>query len=260
MMRKLIAWMAGVALSAAMAVGIAPDAQARTLDQIKALGIISLCANPEALPYSSDNADRPGFQVEIARAIAQGLGVSLRVDWLVPKRRVREVNCDVLLDSPSDPKLYEDRRLLSRPYQLSGIALALAPDAPDVQSADDLRKQRKIGVMIGSLASVVIGKTGARISPYAFQLDMLDEVGTELSAGAVSVPTLGYYIQQHPEKGLRAVALSAVDAQFDWPVSVGLRNADDALRAAVDELLSKMLADGTIARIYARYGVEHRTP
>lgn len=255
---RLSAFAAPLALMFALA--FAPSAQARTLDQIKSLGAVSLCANPDALPYSADNPDKPGFQVEIARAIAAALGVGLRVDWLVPKRRVREVNCDMLLDNPSDPKLYEDRRLLTRPYQLNGIALALAPDAPDVQAAGDLRKQRKIGVMIGSLASVVIGKAGGRISPYAFQLDMLGEVGSELSAAAVSAPTLGYYMQQHPEKRLRAVTLSAVDSQFAWPVSVGLRNADDALRAAVDEALTTMLADGTLAGIYARYGVTHRAP
>lgn len=258
MMPRLAALAAPIALTVAL--GFAAPAQARTLDQINSLGSISLCANPDALPYSADNSDKPGFQVEIARAIAAALGVGLRVDWLVPKRRVREVNCDMLLDNPSDPKLYEDGRLLSRPYQLNGIALALAPDAPDVQATDDLRKQRKIGVMIGSLASVVIGKAGGRLSPYAFQLDMLDEVGSELSAAAVSAPTLGYYMQQHPDKRLRAVTLSAVDPQFAWPVSVGLRNADEALRNAVDDVLAKMLADGTLAGIYARYGITHRAP
>ena len=251
--------LSAIALFVGASVLLLPS-EARTLEQIKSLNTISLCANPDSLPYSADKSDMPGFQVEIARAIAQGLGVSLRVDWLVPKRRMREVNCDMLLDNPSDPTLYEDRRMLSRPYQLSGIALALAPDAPDVQSADDLRKQRKIGVMIGSLASVAIGKAGGRISPYAFQLDMLEEVGTELSAGAVSAPSLEYYIQQHPDKGLRGIALTAVDPQLSWPVSVGLRNADDALRAAVDDVLSKLLADGSIARIYARYGIAHRVP
>lgn len=258
MMARLSALAASSVLAFALA--FAPPTRARTLDQIKSLGSVSLCANPNALPYSADNPDKPGFQVEIARAIAAGLGVGLRVDWLVPKRRVREVNCDMLLDNPSDPKLYEDGRLLSRPYQLNGIALALAPDAPDVQASDDLRKQRKIGVMIGSLASVVIGQAGGRVSPYAFQLDMLDEVGSELSAAAVSAPTLGYYVQQHPDKRLRSVTLSAVDPQFAWPVSVGLRNADEALRVAVDEVLARMLADGTLAGIYARYGVIHRAP
>jgi polar amino acid transport system substrate-binding protein len=35
---------------------------------------------------------------------------------------------------------------------------------------------------------------------------------------------------------------------------------DNSLRAQIDAALGEMLADGTIARIYARYGIEMRPP
>jgi len=39
---------------------LAPFAsQARTLEEIKAKGSISMCANPDALPYASAKADPP---------------------------------------------------------------------------------------------------------------------------------------------------------------------------------------------------------
>ena len=98
--------LAACVCAAASSVAI-PDAAARTLQEVKALGAISMCANPDALPYSSERPDLPGFQIEIGRAIAQRLGVSLNVDWVVPRRRVAEVNCDMLLDQsqrPSAPK------------------------------------------------------------------------------------------------------------------------------------------------------------
>jgi ABC-type amino acid transport substrate-binding protein len=43
-------------------------------------------------------------------------------------------------------------------------------------------------------------------------------------------------------------------------VSVGLRKADQALLDEVNAILDRLLTDGTISRIYARYGVEHRQP
>ncbi|HZP85851.1 MAG TPA: transporter substrate-binding domain-containing protein [Burkholderiales bacterium] len=234
---------------------------ARTLEQIKQLGAISLCANPEALPYSADDPNMPGFQVEIGQAIAQRLGVQLKVDWLVPRRRVREVNCDMLLDNPSDPKMYEDRRLLSIPYAKSGVALALRADAPDVKVPEDLKKQRKIGVMVSSLASVVLGKKELPTSPFAFQTDMLDAlVRGELSAAAVSAPTLSYYLVQHPENGVRAAELYTIEPQLGWNVSVGLRNADQALLDQVNRAVTDLLRDGTIAKIYSRYGIRHQAP
>ena len=35
---------------------------------------------------------------------------------------------------------------------------------------------------------------------------------------------------------------------------------DDKLRQQIDAALEQMLADGTITRIYARYGIELRPP
>ena len=71
---------------------LAPFAsQARTLEEIKAKGSISMCANPDALPYASAKADPPGFQIEIGRAIAQGLGVSLDLAWINNREQSREI-------------------------------------------------------------------------------------------------------------------------------------------------------------------------
>jgi polar amino acid transport system substrate-binding protein len=237
-----------------------PATHARTLEQIRSLNAISVCANPSALPYSSQNPESPGFQIEIAEAIAKQLGVQLKVDWVVPRRRVREVNCDLLLDSANDPKMYEDRRLLSSPYQRSGIALALGAKADGVATIAEL-KDGKVGVMISSLASVVLGKQGVRTSPYSFQDDMLEDVRKgELAAGAVSAAALGYYIKQHPEAGLRELDLYESEPQLAWTVSVGLRNADEALRSEVNRAVAALLDDGTIARIYAKYGIRHTRP
>ena len=69
---------------AMFAVGVA-DASARTLGEVKALGAISVCLNPDALPYSSKKPETPGFQLELAREIAKGLGVALNVEWILPR-------------------------------------------------------------------------------------------------------------------------------------------------------------------------------
>jgi len=239
----------------------APDAHARTLAQIRQLGAISICANPDALPYSSSSAEAPGFQIEIGRAIAQGLGVPLDIDWVVPRRRVREVNCDMLLDTADDPQLRTPDRLRSIPYQRPSVALALRGDGNPVRGLADLKADQKIGVLIGSVASVVLGQRGLSISIYAFQDDMLDDLRKgELFGAAVSSATLSYYIKQHPEAGLRMVSVTDEEPRLGWSVSVGLRHADQALLNEVNRIVAALLADGTIASIYAKYGVPHNAP
>jgi len=39
---------------------------ARPYEEIRMRGEISVCANPNALPYASDRPDEPGFQIEPA--------------------------------------------------------------------------------------------------------------------------------------------------------------------------------------------------
>jgi polar amino acid transport system substrate-binding protein len=47
---------------------------------------------------------------------------------------------------------------------------------------------------------------------------------------------------------------------MSWEVSVGLRKSDRALVEAVNAVLDRIIADGTLTAIYQRYGVQHRPP
>jgi len=254
-------WRRAALAGAALALLVQAPAQARTLAEIKQLGQISMCANEDALPFASKQPDKPGFQVELGRAIAAGLGFNLSTEWIFPRRRATTVNCDMLFDSVADPKLHEGKALLSRPYHRSGVALGLAKDAPPVGDYREIEKGRKVGVMINSIASVVLGKAGISTSPYAFETDMLEDLRkAQLYGAAVSSARMSYYIASNPDAGLQLV--HAFDQQPDlaWNVAVGLRKSDPALVDAVNLVLDKLLADGTIAAIYAKYGVVHRAP
>ena len=246
---------------AALLLTVAGNAGARTLAEVKSLGSIVMCASPNALPYASEKPETPGFQIEIARAITEGLGVSLDLEWIVARRRRNLVNCDMMFDIANDPEVETGGARLSRPYQKSGVALALRRDAEDISTFAQLKQGQKIGVMAGSVASVVLGMAEKSTSPYAFQSDMVDDLQKgELYGAAVSTASLSYYIFQHPDSGLRVVNAFDNEPGLTWNVSVGLRKSDAALVDAVNAILDKLIADGTLTRIYAKYGVEHRLP
>jgi len=59
---------------------------------------------------------------------------------------------------------------------------------------------------------------------------------------------------------VRTIAAFDSEQELNWNVAVGMLRPDDKLRQGVDTALGGLLADGTIARIYARYGVELRPP
>jgi ABC-type amino acid transport substrate-binding protein len=115
--------------------------------------------------------------------------------------------------------------------------------------------------MVDSLASVILGKRGVRTVPYSFESDMVEDLARgQIDACAVSPATIAWYIHAHPEARLSYVHAYDSEPELKWNLAVGLRRSDDALVQAVDAALDKLIGDGTIQRIYARYGVEYRRP
>jgi len=252
----------GFALRALVAavLAVAVPATARTLDEIRSLGEISMCANPDALPHASEKGEAPGFQIEIGRALAAALGVRLKIDWIVPRLRAGLVNCDMLFDTIVDPANERGPVKLSQPYQKSGVALALR-GADAARGFGDVAPGQRVGVMINSVASKLLNQRGLYTVPYAFETDMVADLAKgELDACAISPATVAYYIRRHPDAGLRYIHAYDAEPELRWNLAVALRRSDDALVEAVDKALRSMSTDGTLQRIYAGYGVEYRRP
>lgn len=262
--RSACAWQKRLYIAVALLLALlfVLPSSARTLAEIRARGTISMCANPDALPYSSDKADAPGFQIEIGRALARELGVPLEVDWIVPRVRASLVNCDMVLDMIATADVDRGPVKLSHAYQKSGVALGLRPGSEAIHGFTDLAPgQQRVGVMVNSLASVILGRRGIRTVPYSFESDMVADLARrEIDAAAVSPATIAYYEHAHPEARLSYVNAYDSEPELRWDLAVGLRRSDEALVDAVNTALDKLVADGTVARIYARYGVEYRKP
>ena len=246
----------GVALLAACAVAVA-----RPLADIQASKQLSLCANPNALPFSAENGELPGFQIEIARALAQRMGLQLQVSWIVPRYRAGAVDCDMLMDTILSPGVEQRGLKASLPYQVGGVGLVFAPGQSTVPDYKSLRAGMRVGVMMNSLASLVVSRTPAAMVPFGFEDDMLEAVARgEVQAGAVSLSSAGYYNLRHPGQTLQVVRAQDHEPELSWQLAVGLRRADDALVDAVNVALKGLLDSGAIGAIYARYGIEHRKP
>jgi polar amino acid transport system substrate-binding protein len=257
---RLLPWCVGAWVTAIALLSAAPVA-ARTLAEVQARGVISMCANPDSLPHSSDKADTPGFQIEIGRALANALGLRLQVDWIVARMRAGLVDCDMLLDTIADLGAQRVPIKLSRAYQRSGVALALRVGSGTAQGFQDLASDLRVGVMVGSLASMLLNQRGMRTVPYAFESDMvIDLAKGDLDACAVSPASIAYYIHIHPDSGLRYVHAYDAEPELRWNLAVGLRRSDDAMLDSINSALDQLIQDGTLGRIYALYGVEYRQP
>jgi polar amino acid transport system substrate-binding protein len=236
-------------------------AQARPLDIILERGALTLCANANALPYASKSGPVPGFQVELGEKIAQQLGVRLAREWVTNAFQYRRAECDLVLDSISRKDTEPAGGVkLSRPYHRSGVVLAVRGDSQASSLASFGRDQR-VGVPTGSLVSMKLDKGGVVISPFVFEDDILAALANrEIEAAAVTPVTVGWFNLHHADAPLRLVPAFDDDPDFQWNIAAGLIRPDDRLRQRVDAAVEALLADGTIAAIYARYGIALRPP
>ncbi|MGJ5237315.1 substrate-binding periplasmic protein, partial [Bradyrhizobium oligotrophicum] len=249
-----------LALLVAMA-GLIGAAEARSLDAIRSLGQIGLCAHPNSLPFASKAGDPPGFQVEMGQALARELGVSLRLDWIITMYQLRAAGCDIVMDVIADPEAVGETRLkTTRPYYHTGVALAV-PAASPLTSFAGLDRTTKVGVQVGSVAAMLISQRRVPTSTFGFEIDSLDALANhEIDAAAVTPANAAYYNQTHPDKAVRLIAASDAEPNLNWNVAIGMVRPDDALREAMEAALARLRADGTVARIYGRYGVVLQAP
>ena len=221
-----------------------------------------VCANPNALPFSSKSGERRGFELELGEALAKELGVALEVGWVIFPLHVPRVDCDILFDSIVDRETAEDAHLrLSRPYTVSGVAIALRPGIEGIKGFGDLKKGQRVGAIVGSLARMRLGQKGLPTIPFTFEDEMLEALGKgELDAALATPATIGYYNLTHKEAPVTLVRDNESMPDLHWEVAVGMRKADDALVAEINAALDRMLAEGVISRIYASYGIEQSMP
>lgn len=236
-------------------------AQARSLDAVRESGALGLCAHPNSLPFASKAGNPPGFQIELGQALAHELGVSLRPDWIITQYQMRSAGCDIVLDVIADREAQGETNLrISKPYYRTGVALAVLPTS-QLTSFRSLDERTKVGVLVGSIAAMTLGQRHVPTSTFGFEVDSLDAlVNHEIDAAAVTPTMASYFNQTHPDKTVRILGLDESEPNLSWNVAVGMVRPDDALRNAVNQAMERLSADGTVERIYHRYGVTLQKP
>jgi len=232
------------------AIGLIGVAQARSLDAIRESGALGLCAHPNSLPFANKAGDPPGFQIELGKALARELGVSLRLDWIITQYQMRSAGCDIVLDVIADREAQGETKLkISKPYYRTGVALAV-PSASQLTSFKSLDEHTKVGVLVGSMAAMTLGQRHVPTSTFGFEVDSLDALANhEIDAAAVTPAVASYFNLTHPEKAVRILDLDQGEPNLNWNVAVGMVRPDDSLRNAVDQAMERLKADGTIDRI-----------
>ena len=243
---------------------------ARTLSDIIAAHDFAICAAEDDLPFSSSATGARGFHVDLAQAIADRLGVKLKIDWVVSRDKVRFTNCDALMglaafDSNADAIGQAQGAIrpmsLSAPYMSISTVLAAPAAAPPMRSLDDLKKLH-VAVPSGSLSHRLMHDNGIPVwVRFRNDVDILDAVmAGKADAGAVSQLGLAWYRQQNPTSALTSSNHILTGPGFRFNVAIGLRRTNGATVGRITAILRSMQDDGSLAAILERYGIALLAP
>ena len=259
-----------------------PDwVSARSLQDIIDRRAFSICAHPDAAPFSVRTPQAAGLQIDLGQAIARQLGVELQEEWLLFRRDARKVGCDAIMagiahDADNDehrpnapgpagpPPVLNGVTLgpsTSRPYAASLTRVVIHTGATAVSSIDDL-KGRAVAVLHASYTHYVLDTRGIKVRTlYPTEAEILEAVDKgEMEAGVVSEWSAGWYRKLHPEARIYIVDQLTVDPDLDFNVGVVLRNPDRALLTRVNDIVASLIKSGEIERIFSEYGIVYRPP
>jgi polar amino acid transport system substrate-binding protein len=239
----------------------APARAEDKLAAVKARGELRWGADAQGgAPYVFQDPMDPthviGFEVDLAEALAKKLGVRSRAvqgQWDSLLDLLGRGDVDVVINGIEVAD--EKRRVagLSRPYFSAGERITVRcgdPRAPRTLSA---LAGRKVGTLPGSLAQRILERVGAEAKTYdGGQNDIYDDLRIgRTDAVLLDDPITLYYGAIDP-------ALEVVPGNFgEVQYAVALPKDDAAMAAAVDTALGELAADGTLARIYARWGLSN---
>jgi polar amino acid transport system substrate-binding protein len=195
-----------------------------------------------------------GFEVDFAAALAKRLSARARPvqgQWDGLLDLLARGDFEVAINGIEIAE--EKRRIceLSRPYYAAAEKLTVRRGDASAPRTLEAVKGRRVGTLPGSLASRILERAGAEVKTYdGGQNDIYDDLRIgRTDAVLLDDPITRYYGEIDP-------ALEVVPGAFgEIAYAVALRKGDVEATAAVDRAIGELAADGTLAALYARWGL-----
>lgn len=248
-------WAATVTITlAAMSIAGAGD----SLQRIQQQGVLKWGADAEGgAPYVFPDPRQPdrliGFEVELADALARKLGVRAEMvqnqwDGLVPA--LQRGSFDIILNGLEITDEHRRQIALSRPYYAYAQQIVTRKETTGLARLDDL-KGRIVGTLSASAAQRLLENLGGvDVRSYPGQVEPFRDLQNgRLDAVLLDLPIVIYYLAQEP--GLKRAGEPFAVGYY----GVGIRLEDTTLLAAMNRALTELHADGSLERIYRKYGL-----
>lgn len=236
--------------------------RADTLDAVKKRGYLLWGSDAEGgAPYVFPDPKNPsrliGFEVDLADAIAEELGVKARQsqnawDSLIPA--LERGDFDIAMNGIEITPARKQRVLFSVPYYIYAEQLVVRTEETRIKNTADL-KGRKVGTLSGTAALTILDNTGGiDVKIYSGQVEPYEDLAIgRIDAVLLDLPIAAYYARPNPKL---KYAGNPVGEGF---YAVALRKSDAGLRNRIDGILAMLMRSGKLRRIYEKWGIWNGT-
>lgn len=209
-------------------------------------------------PYVFEDPMNPtrlvGFEVELAQLLASSLGetpVAVHGPWANLLDLLARGDFDLALNGI---ELTEEKRrvaLLSHPYFAAAEVLTVRAANPEAPRTLAALKGRRIGTLPGSLAERVASDAGALVRTYdGGQNDLYDDLKAGRIDGVLIDAPVAHFYADIDE------AFETIEQGFGTVhYTIALRLGDDARLTRINDALENVRADGSLRRLYERWGL-----
>lgn len=209
--------------------------------------------------FNDEDGNIVGFDVDVAKEVASRLGVELvlqPINWDSKDQELNTKNIDMIWNGFSVTDERKETYTLSVPYMDNNMAMVVRADA-GIASLADL-EGKKVAVQAGSSAGIALDEMADFKATLAEVVELSDNVQCLMNLESEAVDAVlmddvvaRYYIAQN-EKDF-VVLDNAEDVIVSEEYAIGFRKGEEALKAAVEEKLAEMAADGTLAEISTKW-------
>lgn len=256
-MKRMIAVMLAVfMLASVLTMAVSAKGSDDLLETIQKRGTIIVGLEGDWAPWSyvDENDELTGYDVEVAKAIADKLGVEIQIvpgEWDGLFAGMDAGRYDMVVNGVEATEERADKYDFSTPYAYIRTALIVKGDNDSIKTFEDL-KGKKTANSIASTYMNLAESYGAT----CYGVSTLDETLTMVLQGRVdatlnAIVSFTDYMAQHPDSNLKVVATTEEASNVAIPMRKGDETA--SLREAVNKAIDELREDGTLSELSTRF-------
>ncbi len=224
---------------------------------IKPKLVVAIDATFVPMTFLNDQGELDGFEVDLIKKVVRNAGYEyelVNVEWgglfggLITKK------FDLVISSIAILEERKKRMAFSIPYLQSGIAVLVRKDLNNIDNLEQLAETKAmVGAQINTTSHYFLQKyNGINVKTYEkFGHAAIDMANNGIDGVVGDSVQVNYYFNENKELGKNARFLgSRMTSEF---YGIVLRKKDLELKQKIDESMTKLLNNGTVQRLHAKW-------